>query len=225
MDPDTFIFITQCLLNLADTATLLTISFCNYTALGMKKMMKANFTIMYYLNSVCRQIARAVGFIKHAAEELCAHNEEEQQREASDLDFVTQSLLASTSTCTTIIKPAKQFYRMTTEFECDHMCTHLNVAMEVDMVEQSALGMDVDVSKGGNDDVEMKDGGVEMTSDGDIEMKEVNVEETEVMENIGKDNGEHRSAIEGFNDIDNSFVMNTADSDDIEMSDGRVDSD
>jgi len=120
--------------------------------------------------------------------------------------------------------------------------------MEVDTVKQSVV-MDVDVGKGGDDDVEMKDGEVEMNgghcvamarsignanesqvapaNDGDVEMKEANVEETEAMEveNIDKDNGEYSAAIEGFDDIDNSLVTNTADSDDVEMSDGRVDSD
>ncbi|KIL59403.1 hypothetical protein M378DRAFT_180845 [Amanita muscaria Koide BX008] len=78
MDPDAFIFITQHLIDLADTATLLTVSFCNYTALGMKKMTKANFTITYYLNSVRRQIARAMQFVERAADELRAYREEEE---------------------------------------------------------------------------------------------------------------------------------------------------
>ncbi|KAM6496333.1 hypothetical protein JOM56_009039 [Amanita muscaria] len=78
MDPDAFIFITQHLIDLANTATLLTVSFCNYTALGMKKMTKANFTITYYLNSVRRQIARAMQFVERAADELRAYREEEE---------------------------------------------------------------------------------------------------------------------------------------------------
>ncbi|KAF8325707.1 hypothetical protein F5887DRAFT_1085309 [Amanita rubescens] len=86
MDPDAFIFVTRCLLDLADVTTFLTLSFCNYMALGMKKMTKSNFTITHYLNSVRRQIARAVGFIERAAEELRAHNEEERQGETSGAD-------------------------------------------------------------------------------------------------------------------------------------------
>ncbi|KAF8327684.1 hypothetical protein F5887DRAFT_1082652 [Amanita rubescens] len=96
--------------------------------------------------------------------------------------------------------------------------------MEVDTVEQSVLVMDVDVGKGDDDDVEMKDGEVEMSNgghhgavvrsicntnesqvtpanDGDVEMKEANVEETEAME---------------VDNVDN----NNADSDDVEMLDG-----
>ncbi len=80
MDPDAFIFVTRNLLELADTATFLTISFCNYMALGMKKMTKSNFTITYYLNSVRRQMTRALEFIERAAEELRAYKEEEQQQ-------------------------------------------------------------------------------------------------------------------------------------------------
>ena len=109
--------------------------------------------------------------------------------------------------------------------------------MEVDMVEQSVV-MDVDVGKGNDDDVEMKNGEVEMSNgghrgamarsigntnesqvapanDGDVEMKEANVE----VENVDMDNGEYGAAIEGFDDIDESLVMNTADSNDVEMSD------
>jgi len=80
MDPDAFIFVTRNLLELADTATFLTISFCNYMALGMKKMTKSNFTITYYLNSIRRQMTRALEFIERAAEELRAYKEEEQQQ-------------------------------------------------------------------------------------------------------------------------------------------------
>jgi hypothetical protein len=86
MDPDNFIFVTQHLLELADTATFLAVSFCNYMALGMKKMTKSNFTLTYYLNSACRQIARAVGSIECAADELRAHKEEERQGETSGAD-------------------------------------------------------------------------------------------------------------------------------------------
>ena len=86
MDPDAFIFVTQHLLDLADTVTFLTLSFCNYMALGMKKMTKSNFAITHYLISVRRQIAGAIGFIKRAAEELRAHQEEEQQGETGGTD-------------------------------------------------------------------------------------------------------------------------------------------
>jgi hypothetical protein len=86
MDPENFIFVTQCLLDLANMATFLAVSFCNYMALGMKKMTKYNFTLTHYLDSACRQIARAVRFIEHAVEELRAHKEEERQSEMSGAD-------------------------------------------------------------------------------------------------------------------------------------------
>lgn len=88
MDPDAFIFVTRHLLELANAATLLTVSFCNYMALGMKKMTKSNFTITHYLNSVLRQMARAMQFIERAAEELHAHEEEEWQGETSGMDEI-----------------------------------------------------------------------------------------------------------------------------------------
>ncbi|KIL62031.1 hypothetical protein M378DRAFT_13117 [Amanita muscaria Koide BX008] len=83
MDPDAFIFVTRHLLDLADTATFLTLSFCNYMALGMKKMTKSNFTITYYLNNVRRQLIKAMEFVERAAEELRAYKEEEQKGETS----------------------------------------------------------------------------------------------------------------------------------------------